>query len=96
MKVELAGPYADIDTGRVVNDDLERIALSRHPVAAQSPTGRLCVGHGSKKTCQVVIYYPGLTDKERAEIAMWAQELLRERINQRADSASAGPASVPA
>lgn len=91
MKVFLAGPYADQESGTVVDPDLIRVAITNHRLASQSKTGRLAVGHGNIKTGDVLIFYPGLTPTEKQDITDWAKELIREysdseRADERADS----------
>jgi len=92
MYVELAGPYRDMKTGKVIDDDLLRIMLSRHRVCRDLGRDRLLVGQCRPSTGAVTYFrHYELNDRERQEIIDWAKELMAEGVanvdaNERGDS----------
>ena len=77
MRISLVGPYRDSLTGKSPDEDLQRVALSRHKATDGQPTK--IIGHGKLSDKSVLIFhYCGLNERERLDAAEWARELLEE------------------
>lgn len=79
MKIELIGPYRDVD-GKTCDEDLHRVALSRHKATLGHK--RVVIGH-CRPSDQSVLIFPrcGLNEREKAEAHEWAFEEVKELAN---------------
>ena len=76
MIVELIGPYRDSESGKCVDEDLIRIAVSRHRIAKAGP---VVVGHCRYSDGSILVFHNGLNERERSEATKWVEELLSDR-----------------
>ncbi len=75
MLVELIGPYRDSITDKCVDEDLIRIALSRHRIC---PNGRRVIGHCRYTDESILLFHVDLSEREKDEIIAWTKELIHD------------------
>ncbi len=79
MRIEIAGPYYDDETGETVDADLCRIVMTRHRLCKSSPTGRVLIGHCRPSDKSVLIFrHAGLSARETEAATEWVKELLTD------------------
>lgn len=78
MHIDVIGPYRDDTTGKTVDEDLHRVALSRHKATLGRPY--IVCGHCRPSDGSVLIFgHVGLNGREVAEAKKWTREILKER-----------------